>query len=140
MVQKIYSNVHHVSCINTHHDVAPLVNHGMIKNPKTWIAWEQNITFLKNKKILNLCLRWHILRSYCFAVEVTFKYNLWCKKSYKQTENHSKDIEDFIFNCVAKISIFFIFSVLFGYRTKSTNDPNKHDISFFLLRLKKHKD
>ena len=29
--------------------------------------------FLRNKKILNLCLRWHILRSYCFLAEVTFK-------------------------------------------------------------------
>ena len=24
---------------------------------------------LLNKTILNLCLRWHILRSYCFVVE-----------------------------------------------------------------------
>ena len=30
-----------------------------------------NIIFLWNKKILNLCLRWQILRSYCFVVEVT---------------------------------------------------------------------
>ena len=28
--------------------------------------------FLRNKKILNLCLRWHILRSYYFIAEVTF--------------------------------------------------------------------
>ena len=31
--------------------------------------------FSTNKKILNLCFRWHILhilRSYCFVVEVTF--------------------------------------------------------------------
>ena len=27
------------------------------------------------KKILNLCLRWHILRSYQFVAEVTFKLN-----------------------------------------------------------------
>ena len=26
------------------------------------------------KKIDNLCLRWHILRNYCFKLEVTFKY------------------------------------------------------------------
>ena len=27
--------------------------------------------------LVNLCLRWHILRSYCFVVEVTFKvYNV----------------------------------------------------------------
>ena len=34
---------------------------------------KQNIIFLRNKEILNLCFRWHILRSYCFVVEVTFK-------------------------------------------------------------------
>ena len=33
---------------------------------------ERNTTFLSNKKILTLCLRWHILRSYCFLAEVTF--------------------------------------------------------------------
>ena len=50
-----------------------LVNHGMVKNTKAWISWERKITFLRNKKNLNLCLRWHILRSYHFVVEVTFK-------------------------------------------------------------------
>ena len=29
--------------------------------------------FLQNQKILNLCFRWHILRSYHFLAEVTFK-------------------------------------------------------------------
>ena len=62
-----------VSCANTHHDVTNLVNHWMVKNTKTWISWEWNITFLWNKKIVNLCLKWHILRSYRFVVEVTFK-------------------------------------------------------------------
>ena len=41
----------------------------------------QNLEYLENgtwffyeiKKILNLCLRWHILRSYCFLAEVIFK-------------------------------------------------------------------
>ena len=28
--------------------------------------------FLRNKKNLNLCFRWHILRSYRFVAEVTF--------------------------------------------------------------------
>ena len=73
MVQKIYSKLHPVPCANTHHDVTDMLNHGMVENTKTWISWERNITFLQNKKILNLCLRWHILRSYCFVVEVTFK-------------------------------------------------------------------
>ena len=80
MVQKIYSKMHLISCTNTHRDVTDLVNHGMVKNTKTWISWERNIIFLWNKKILNLCFKWHILRSYRFVVEVTFKhlYSLIC--------------------------------------------------------------
>ena len=66
-----------VSCINTHHDVTDLLNHEMVKNTKTWISWEWNITFPWNKKILNLCLWWHILRSYCFVVDVTFKITVF---------------------------------------------------------------
>ena len=62
-----------VSCTNTHHGITDLLNHE-IKNTKTWISWEWDITFLWNKKILNLYLRWHILRSYCFVAEVTCKY------------------------------------------------------------------
>ena len=73
VVQKIYSKMYLVSCTNTHRDVAYLVNHGMIKNTKTWMSWEQNIIFLWNKEIINLCLRSHILRSYCFVAKVTFK-------------------------------------------------------------------
>ena len=65
--------MHLVSCTNTHHDVTDLVNHGMVKNTKTWISWERNIIFLWSKKILNLGFRWHILRSYRFLAEVTFK-------------------------------------------------------------------
>ena len=74
VVQKIYSKMYPVSCTNTHHDVTDLLNHGMAKITKTWISWERNITFLRNKKTLNLCLRWHILRSYHFVPEVTFEY------------------------------------------------------------------
>ena len=72
-VQKIFSKMHLVSCTNTHRDVADLVNHWMIKITKTRIFWEWNINFLRNKSILNLCLQWHIWRSYCFVAEVTFK-------------------------------------------------------------------
>ena len=72
----------------------------MVKNTKSWIAWERNITFLQDKKIL--CLRWHILRSYCFVAEVTFEGHLWCKKLSKQNEKHSKHIEHIIFSAVAK--------------------------------------
>ena len=73
VVQKIYSKMHLVSCTNTHCDVTDLVNHEMVKNAKTWISWERNIIFLRNKKILNLWFRRHILRSYRFVAEVTFK-------------------------------------------------------------------
>ena len=72
MVQKIYSKMHTVWCTNTHDDVSDLVNHRMVKNTKTWISRERKIIFLRNKKILKLCLRWHILRSYHFVAEVTF--------------------------------------------------------------------
>ena len=65
--------MHPVSCTNIHHDVTDLVNHGKVENTKTWISWERYITFLWNKKLINLCLRRHILRSYRFEVEVTFK-------------------------------------------------------------------
>ena len=71
---KIYSKMHPVLCANIYHDVRDLVNHGMVENTKTWISWKRNIIFLRNKKILNLCLKWHILRSYRFLAEVTFKY------------------------------------------------------------------
>ena len=73
VIQNIYSKMHHVSCTNTHYDVTDLVHYRMVKNRKTWISWEWNINFLRNKKILNLCLIWHILRKYCFVAEVTFK-------------------------------------------------------------------
>ena len=74
VAQKIYSKMHPVSCTNTHHDITDLVNLGIAKITKTWIPWEWNITFPKNKKVLNQCLRWHILRSYHFEAEVTFKF------------------------------------------------------------------
>ena len=32
--------MHPVSCTNTHHDVTDLINHGMVKNTKTWISRE----------------------------------------------------------------------------------------------------
>ena len=72
MVQKTYSRMHsHVLILIM--TMTDLVNHGMVKNKKTWISWERNIIFLRNKRILNLCFGWHIFRSYCFVAEVTFK-------------------------------------------------------------------
>ena len=75
---KIYnSEKNPVSCSNTHHDVTDWTNHGMAKNTKTWISLEWNITFLRNKKILNLHLKLRILWSYRFVAEVTFKHYTW---------------------------------------------------------------
>ena len=74
-----------VSCTNTHCDATDSVNHRMVKNTKTWISWEWNIIFLRNKNFFNLCLRWHILRSYRFVAEVTFK-NFVCKMGAKFAE------------------------------------------------------
>ena len=71
-----WSKMHPVWCSNTHRDVTNFVNPGMAKNTKTWISWERKIIFVWNKKILNLCLRWHILRSYRFAAGVNFKLTL----------------------------------------------------------------
>ena len=73
VVQKIYSKMYLVSRTNNHRDVTDSVKHGMVKNTETWISWERNIIFLRNKEIFNLCLRWHILRNYHFVAEVTFK-------------------------------------------------------------------
>ena len=72
VLQKIYSKMYLASCSNTYHDVTDSVNHGMVKNTKHWISWERNIIFIWNKRILNLCLRWNILRNYHFVMEVNF--------------------------------------------------------------------
>ena len=72
VVQKIYSKMYLVSCTNSYRDVTDLVNHRVVKIKKTWISWELNVIFLQNKKIIFLCFRWHILRSYHFVAEVTF--------------------------------------------------------------------
>ena len=61
-----------LSCTITHHNVIDLVNHMMIENTKFWVSQEWNITFLWNKKILNWCFKWNILRSYIYVAEVTF--------------------------------------------------------------------
>ena len=71
-------------CTLSHHGVTDLVNHGMVKNTKTYIYWERNITFLQNKKILNLWLRGHRLRSYRFVAEVTFNM-IWPVRSWRLT-------------------------------------------------------
>ena len=72
LVYKMSSKIRPVSRANTHHDVTEFENNGIAKNTKTWISWERNIFFLRNEKILNLYLKWHILRSYRSVTEVTF--------------------------------------------------------------------
>ena len=66
--------------------VTHLVNHGMVENTKNLISWEWNIAFLRNKKILNLFFRWHILGSYRSVAEVTcncFSFlNVWLHSEY----------------------------------------------------------
>ena len=64
-------------CNNTHHDVIDSINHWVVKNTTTSISCERNITFLRNKKTLNLCHRWHILRIYRFVAEVTLKCQIF---------------------------------------------------------------
>ena len=48
----IQNCMHPFSCTNTHHDDIDFANSRMVKNTKTWISWELNITSLGNK-ILN---------------------------------------------------------------------------------------
>ena len=60
-------------------------HHRMIKNTKTWISWEQNITFLPNKKILTCALQ-----SYRFVVEVSFKWPISFKMGKTYSLNSKK--------------------------------------------------
>ena len=79
--------MHSVSCSNTLYDITDLVNHGMVKNTKTWISWEQNITFIRNKTNMNLCLRWQISRSYRYLAEVMFNWNYYICCSKNEVQN-----------------------------------------------------
>ena len=74
--------MHPVSCTITYHDIIDFVNCDMVKNTKTGMSCERSITFLKNKNILNLCTRLHILRRYHFVADVTLNiFNLeTCKE------------------------------------------------------------
>ena len=59
------------------------------------LEWERNIIFLRNKKILNLCCRWHILRSYRFVAEVTFKTQ--DLRKYQESAQFSCQNENFVY-------------------------------------------
>ena len=56
--------------------------------------------FLQNKKILNLCFRWHILRSYSFIVEVTFNLPSFVTLSIKNPSNVSLAVQTLSFTTV----------------------------------------
>ena len=49
------------------------------------------VIFLRNKKIINLCLRLHILRNYCFLGKVTSKS--YFLNNIKQTRQTDRDTE-----------------------------------------------
>ena len=101
--------IHTVS--NTHHGITDLVNHGMVENTKIWISQEQNIAFLSNKKILNVRLRRHLLRSYRFVAEVTFK---WVRQDFiswkilqSVCERELKPVISYLFLLFHKCQSFF---------------------------------
>ena len=74
----------------------------LAKNTKTWIRWEWNIIFLWNKRNLNLCFRWHNLKSSCSVVEVTFKLE-------KGQQCYMKMLKWFVRSCRALLNrILFV--------------------------------
>ena len=118
VVQKTYSKMHLVSCTNTHCDVTNLVNHRMVKNTKTWISWERNIIFVLNKKILNLCFRWHLLRSYHFVAEVTFNDG-WTYFSKRNMHKHFFSLQ-----------ILYTLSIKEGYGFKNWRENHFNVVLF----------
>ena len=109
-----------VFCTNTHHDVTDLLNHGIFKNTKTLISWKWNIIYLRNKKILNLCLKWYVLRSYHFLAEVTFKDDLIEYKCLCFNRNYQQKFDE-------ELKEWFLYTYKF-----SNPDKNK-----FILMLQK---
>ena len=86
----------------------------MVKNTKTWMSWERNIIFLRNKKILNLCVRWLILRSYHFVAEVTFNMLqesiLWWKIIYAfHFYTNSRKLQLPILQNMSVLTVVFVF-------------------------------
>ena len=61
------------SYTNTYHDIKNLVNHGIVIKLKNLNILRTEHKFAMKQKKFNLCLRWHILRSYHSVAEVTFK-------------------------------------------------------------------
>ena len=127
MVQKIHSKMYPVLCTNIHHDVTDFVNHRMVKNTKTWISWIRNIIFLW--QILNLYLRWHILRSYRFLAEVTFKVQIFdiFECSTQSSSNYSSQ-----FWIVNSIPLLILHHSSFSWQ----NSPINFKLTNFLLWIK----
>ena len=97
VVQKIYLKIQSVSRTNIHHDVTDLINQEMVKNIKIWISWEWDNFPRKQKRNINLCPRWHILRNYCLVVEVIFesqRYKVWYRSNQKLLPHsqHAKNL------------------------------------------------
>ena len=143
VVQKLYSKMHLISCTNTHHDVTDLVNHGMVKNTKTWISWERNIIFLQNKKILNLCFGWHILRSYHFVAEVTFKLSnkqvylwlyTWTVMYHILSKNTWQFLKNSLITCLLLRDHYKTFSNVYLFDYKVLTVVTEHN-RYNLLRM-----
>ena len=101
--------MHPVTCINTHHDVKDLVNQGMVKNTKTWISWEWNMTFLRNKKKFFYCASddtfWEVVNA--LQINTFFKKTTTCIGL--QTEN-----------IVCKYVIYYSFNLGHGFCSSSS--------------------
>ena len=102
-----------VSCTNTHHDITDLAKHQLVEDTKIWIS-----------QILNLCLRWYILRNYCFVAEVT---------SNSLAEIRNLENLKFLHNCSNKVLQQFIFTFYFHktmYFLKQKKSSSKWIIDF----------
>ena len=91
-----------------------LLNHGLVKNTRISMSWKQNKT-----KILNLCIGWHILRSYRFLADVTFN------KSYKISTQKTF----FFFSSSSfffKENFFLLFSVIDSFKWFWMESCNKN--------------
>ena len=80
---------------------------------------------------LDLCLRWHIFRSYRFVVEVTFKYVSVRKKSFSvETCTVIEALRDEIFPWNHRVS----WKLIFGGK-KLTKSGNRRSVWFKTLDL-----
>lgn len=57
---KIHSKMYPLSWANTHNEAIALEFHDMVRNTKKRVSPKQNMTFIWNQEILNLCHRPYI--------------------------------------------------------------------------------